>query len=162
MSASPMRLLDLQRWWLAALAALVLSAASPRALGLDAPLTAADPVLEAHLRSLAQELRCLVCQNQTLADSHAALADDLRAQMRAMLRAGASDDEVRSFLTSRYGDVVLYRPPLRATTVALWAGPAALLAAGVLVLGATLRRRTRLPEDCFEPDPEHIAHESIS
>jgi len=82
--------------------------------------------------------------------------------MRAMLRAGASDDEVRSFLTSRYGDVVLYRPPLRASTVALWAGPAALLVAGLLVLGATLRGRTHLPDHRFEPDPEHIAHESIS
>jgi len=151
----------LRRAALAVLAACALALASPRAHGLEAPLTAADPVLEAHLRSLASELRCLVCQNQTLADSHAALADDLRAQMRAMLRAGASDDEVRGFLTSRYGDVVLYRPPLRATTVALWCGPAALLAAGLIALGANLRRRTHLPEDRFEADPE-LAHESLS
>ena len=145
------------------LAPLVLSSAmalaSPPAHGLDAPLGAADPVLEAHVRRIAQELRCRPCDNQTLAESNAAIADNLRAQMRAMLRVGASDDDVRAFLTSRYGDVVLYRPPLRATTVALWWGPAALLAAGLAWLAVTLRRRTGLPDHRFEPDPEHASPE---
>jgi cytochrome c-type biogenesis protein CcmH len=116
----------------------------------------ADRGLEAHLRALASELRCLVCQNQTLADSHAALAEDLRAQMRAMLRTGASDDDIRAFLTSRYGDVVLYRPPLRAATAALRWGPALLVFAGLAWLVVTLRHRARLPGERFEPDPEHV------
>jgi len=151
------------RWrHLAALVALVLIAFGPRAAALEAPLNAADPVLESHLRQLAQELHCVPCGNQTLADSHAALADDLRAQMRAMLRAGASDDEVRGFLTSRYADAVIHRPPLRAASVALWAGLAALLAGALLVLGTARRRRASLPGDRFAPEPEHLAHESIS
>jgi cytochrome c-type biogenesis protein CcmH len=118
------------------------------ALGREAlPLDpTADPKVEARLEAIASELRCLVCQNQTLADSDATLAIDLRAQMRALLRAGADDAAVRAFVTARYGDVVLYRPPLRASTAALWFGPPVLLGLGMVALVVVLRRRQRNAE----------------
>jgi len=118
----------------------------------EAAPASADPALEARVMQIAAELRCLVCQNQTLADSHASLALDLREQMRTMLRDGADADQVRRFMTDRYGDFVLYRPPLKATTFALWFGPLALLIGGLGVLFVVLRRRSRLGAEHFEPD----------
>ena len=103
----------------------------------------ADPALEKRLTNLASELRCLVCQNQSLADSHADLAVDLRNQVREQMKAGKSDDEIRDWLTARYGDFVLYRPPLKPRTVLLWSGPFLLLLAGVVGLVFYLRRRER-------------------
>ncbi|HZP85530.1 MAG TPA: cytochrome c-type biogenesis protein [Burkholderiales bacterium] len=100
-----------------------------------------DPAVEQRLRNLANELRCLVCQNQSLADSHADLAIDLRNEVREQIKAGKSDAQIRVWLTERYGDFVLYRPPLKATTVLLWVGPAILLAAALIALVVTLRRR---------------------
>src|SRR5258706_7076450 len=88
-----------------------------------------DPVLEKRVRDVAHELRCLVCQNQTLADSNAELAVDLRNSIREQLERGASERDVLDFMVARYGDFVLYRPPLKASTIALWAGPFVLLAA---------------------------------
>jgi cytochrome c-type biogenesis protein CcmH len=111
-----------------------------------------SPEIEARLRRITAELRCLVCQNQTIADSHAGLAIDLKREVRAMLRQGASDQAVRDYMTQRYGDFVLYRPPLQPTTWLLWAGPALLLAAGATALVLSLRRRARLPPERFEPD----------
>ena len=105
-----------------------------------APL-AEDPVLEQRLMRLTQELRCLVCQNESLADSRADLAADLRNQMREQMRAGRSDEQIRAWLTERYGDFVLYRTPLKATTAVLWFGPAALLVAGLGGLLFYLNRR---------------------
>jgi cytochrome c-type biogenesis protein CcmH len=90
---------------------------------------------------LAEELRCLVCQNQSLADSHADLAVDLRQEVRSQIRAGKSDDEIRAWMTQRYGDFVLYRPPVKSTTVVLWAGPFALLLAALAGLMLYLRKR---------------------
>jgi cytochrome c-type biogenesis protein CcmH len=113
---------------------------------------AADPVLEARMLKITAELRCLVCQNQTVADSHADLADDLRRQVREMLAKGASDEEIIAFMTARYGDFVLYRPPVKPTTVLLWAGPAALMVGGLVALVVVLRRRSRLPPEAFEAD----------
>ena len=107
----------------------------------EAPPAAADPVLEKRVMALAEELRCLVCQNQTLADSNAPLAEDLRNQLREKIREGKSDAEVVDFLVERYGDFVLYRPPLKATTILLWFGPLLLLAAGFAVLLRRLLRR---------------------
>ena len=107
----------------------------------EAPPAAADPVLEKRVMALAEELRCLVCQNQTLAESNAPLAEDLRNQLRERMREGKSDREVVDFLVERYGDFVLYRPPLKATTVLLWFGPLLLLAAGFGVLLRRVRRR---------------------
>jgi cytochrome c-type biogenesis protein CcmH len=120
----------------------------------EAPAAAADPALEARVMAIAAELRCLVCQNQTIADSHAELATDLRNQVREMLRQGATQQQVVDYMTARYGDFVLYRPPVKGTTALLWYGPAALLVLAVAVLVVVLRRRSRLAADQFEPDPE--------
>ena len=97
--------------------------------------------LDKRVAALAEELRCLVCQNQTLAESHAPLAVDLRNQIREQLAKGASEDEVRQFMVARYGDFVLYKPPFKATTAALWLGPFALLALGLWVLRRVATRR---------------------
>lgn len=102
---------------------------------------AADPALEKRLNELSAELRCLVCQNQSLADSHADLAIDLKNQVRDMMRAGKSDEEIKAYLTQRYGDFVLYRPPVKGSTWLLWAGPFALLIAAVAGLVWLVRRR---------------------
>jgi cytochrome c-type biogenesis protein CcmH len=107
----------------------------------EAEPAAQDPALEQRVMRLTAELRCLVCQNQSLADSHADLAIDLRNQVRSQMKAGKSDAEIREFMVARYGDFVLYRPPLKPTTAFLWAGPFVLLAAGGLALGFYLRRR---------------------
>ena len=101
---------------------------------------AADPDLDKRVTGLAHELRCLVCQNQTIADSNAPLALDLRNQIREQLQAGKSEQDVIDFMVARYGDFVLYRPPLKATTVLLWIGPFLFL---VLGLGLLIRRVTR-------------------
>ncbi len=113
-----------------------------------------DPANEARLKHLAVELRCLVCQNQTLADSNAPLAEDLRREVREMIAKNMSDQEIIEFLTARYGDFVLYRPPLKGTTLILWFGPAVLLLGGLVTLYVVLRRRSRLSPDEFEPDPD--------
>ena len=113
---------------------------------------AADPALESRMVKITSELRCLVCQNQTIADSNASLAVDLRREARALLKQGKSDSEVVDYMTQRYGDFVLYRPPLRATTMLLWFGPALMLAIGAAVLVVVLRRRSRLAADAFEAD----------
>jgi cytochrome c-type biogenesis protein CcmH len=104
-----------------------------------------DPNLEKRVMALAEELRCLVCQNQTLADSHAALAVDLKNRIRELLREGKSEREVLDFMVQRYGDFVLYRPPLRTATALLWAGPFILFALGVGGWIAWLRKR-KAPE----------------
>lgn len=124
---------------------------APAAAREAAPATA-DPVLEAHVMRLATELRCLVCQNETIAASNADLAVDLRNQVRDMLRQGRSDAEIMQYMTDRYGDFVLYRPPVKSTTWVLWYGPAALLVGGVAALAVVLRRRSRMAADAFEPD----------
>jgi cytochrome c-type biogenesis protein CcmH len=100
-----------------------------------------DPAVEARLKDLAEELRCLVCQNQTIADSSAPLALDLRNQIRTQIGAGRSDGEIRAYMVERYGDFVLYRPPFKATTAVLWAAPFLLLLAGATTLAMVVRRR---------------------
>jgi cytochrome c-type biogenesis protein CcmH len=102
---------------------------------------AEDPALEKRVQALSSELRCLVCQNQTLADSNAPLAVDLRNQVREQLKAGASEREVRDWMVARYGDFVLYRPPFNAATALLWAGPFLLLIAGIALVLRVVRRR---------------------
>jgi len=109
------------------------------------PVFAQNPELDKRVAALAEELRCLVCQNQTLADSNAPLAVDLRNQIREQLAKGASERDVREFMVARYGDFVLYRPPLKASTIALWIGPFILLLAGAFLLVRQLARR-RVPE----------------
>lgn len=102
---------------------------------------AEDPEVEKRLQALSQELRCLVCQNETLADSRAGLAEDLRREIREQIKAGKSDKEIIAFLTARYGDFVLYRPRVTPTTYLLWFGPFVLLVAGLIFLYRQLKQR---------------------
>ena len=133
-------------------AALLLLLALPAYANEAAP-AAQDPALEQRVMRLTAELRCLVCQNQSLADSHADLAIDLKNQVRSQMQAGKTDAEIREFMVARYGDFILYKPPLKSTTALLWAGPFVLLAAGGLALGFYLRRRReRLTESELTPE----------
>lgn len=116
---------------------------------------AQDTALEARVMAIAEELRCLVCQNETIAASHADLAIDLRKQIRIKLTQGQSQRQILDFMVERYGDFVLYRPPLKASTVLLWAGPFALLAVAVLVLALNIRRRS-LADQPRALSPEEI------
>ena len=111
-----------------------------------------NPALEAQVMKISTELRCLVCQNQTIADSHADLAVDLRRQVREMLQNGQNEQQVIDYMTARYGDFVLYRPPFKALTALLWIGPAVMVVVGLGTLFVVLRRRSRLADDAFEPD----------
>lgn len=103
---------------------------------------AEDPVVEKRLLTISEELRCLVCQNESLAASRADLALDLRRELRVLIKAGKTDAEIKEFMVSRYGDFVLYRPPVKPTTWLLWAGPFGLMVAGVVALFVYLRRRS--------------------
>ena len=109
----------------------------------EAQPTLNDPVVAKREVELAKQLRCLVCQNETIADSRAGLAVDLRNKLREQMAAGKSDAEIIAFMTERYGDFVLYKPPLKATTVLLWAGPFLLLAFGLAIGWRVVRLRTR-------------------
>jgi len=141
----------MKRWLLALCLALPLGV--PLSAGAkEAAPVADDPVLEARVMRISAELRCLVCQNQTIADSHADLAQDLRGQVREMLKKGQSEAQILDYMTQRYGDFVLYRPPVKSTTALLWVGPALLMLGGLVVLAVVLRRRSKLPDDQFEPD----------
>lgn len=115
--------------------------------------------LDERVNQLASELRCLVCQNQTVADSHAPLAVQLKQEVRRQLVAGASADDVRNFMVQRYGDFVLYRPPVNAGTVALWVGPAVILLSGLVGLAMALRKRRflvdGLQDDSDDGDDNH-------
>ena len=114
------------------------------ALWLAATPAFAGDALEARLKGLESQLRCLVCQNQTLAESEAPLAADLRHEVRELAQAGKSDDDIRSYLVARYGDFVLYKPPVKPVTYLLWFGPFLLLAGGLVVWVVVLRRRAHL------------------
>ena len=107
----------------------------------DALPMAEDPQVEARLVVIAEELRCLVCQNESLASSHAELADDLRREVRELIRQGKTDQEVKDFLVARYGDFVLYRPEVKPLTWVLWFGPFVLLLVAAVFLGVYLRQR---------------------
>ena len=107
----------------------------------QSPITASnDPALEARVKALSSELRCLVCQNQTVEDSSAPVARDMKDQVRTQLAAGKSEAEIKLYMTERFGDFVLYKPPLKATTIVLWAGPFIALAFAGLLLVRRLRR----------------------
>jgi len=130
---------------IAGVAAVALVAPSSRAA--DAIPTEKDPVKSARAVKLTEELRCLVCQNQTIADSNAELAVDLRRQVREQVDAGKTDREIIDYMVGRYGDFVLYRPPVKGTTLLLWGGPALLLLIGVGVIFVVLRGRQRMPDE---------------
>ncbi len=130
---------------LAAILLTVLAAVGGPADANEAVPTAQDPVAAKRSVELARKLRCLVCQNQSIAESNAALAVDLRRQIDEQIAAGKTDPEIVAFMTDRYGDFVLYQPPLKATTVLLWAGPGLLLLLAVLVLRRALRQQAETP-----------------
>src|SRR5215211_1978542 len=121
-----------------------------------------DPVIEQRLARLSHELRCLQCQNQTLADSPAGLATDLRNEIRAQMKAGKSDDEILAFLTQRYGDFILYKPRVTYTTYLLWFGPFVLLLGGLYVLFVYIKpRRDMVPEQPLSADERRRAEELL-
>ncbi len=105
-----------------------------------------DPEIEARLKHLSNELRCLVCQNTTLADSDAPLAQDLRNEVRKLMEQGKTDEEVVAYLVARYGDFVTFRPPVNASTALLWFGPFAMLIIGLITLVVVLKKRAKLLE----------------
>lgn len=117
------------------------------ALALFSLAARADENENQRVRHLAEKLRCLVCQNQSLADSNAELAEDLRKEVRAQVKAGKTDEQIVGYLVERYGDFVLYEPPFKTATALLWIGPFVLLAVGAATLVAILRRRRSAPEE---------------
>jgi cytochrome c-type biogenesis protein CcmH len=122
---------------------------------------AEDPQIEQRMKALTEQLRCLVCQNETLADSRADLAEDLRKEIREQMQAGKSDQEIIAFLTQRYGDFVLYKPPVKKTTYLLWFGPFALLFGGTAVLFRYLKQRRELITDQPLTDAERKQAEEL-
>ena len=121
-----------------------------------------DPQIEQRMKNLTEQLRCLVCQNETLADSRADLAEDLRKQIREQMKAGKSDPEIIAFLTDRYGDFVLYKPPVKATTYLLWFGPFVFLGGGTIVLYRFVKRRRELiHEEPLTADERKQAEEIV-
>jgi len=142
--AHPRAIGQTQSWRLRcrrAAAALALGLALAGAGAVEAPEVGDNPTAERHMLQLAAELRCLQCQNQTLADSNAPLAVDLRQEIRELIAKGQSDQQIKEYLGARYGDFVFYRPPVQGNTLLLWFGPAVLLLGGLLALYITLRRR---------------------
>lgn len=133
----------MKRWWLTLLC-----------LVIALPSWADNGAAEKRMLDIAGELRCLVCQNESIAASRADLAVDLRQQIREQIQAGKSDAEIRTYMVDRYGDFVLYRTPLKATTLLLWFGPMLLLVFGLLVLATTLRRRKSSVADASLSDDE--------
>ena len=109
----------------------------------EAPLLAKDPELEERVKAISLELRCLVCQNQTIADSNAGLAVDLKNQVRDMLRQGMDERQIKEFMVERYGDFVLYDPPIKGTTMVLWAGPLLMLFIAFWFAVKVVRRRSK-------------------
>ena len=148
----------MSRWLVSLLLCMLACSAAAK----DAAPASADPAIEARMLRIASELRCLVCQNQTIADSHADLAVDLREQVRSMLRRGDSDAQILQYMTERYGDFVLYRPPVKGTTWLLWFGPGILLLGGIATLFFVLRRRQRLGDERFEADDIDDAEEGAT
>lgn len=122
----------------------MLTSLSLFAIAKEATPSSSDPVLEDRVMRLSKELRCLVCQNETLADSRADLAEDLRNQIREQMKAGKTDKQIVSYLTERYGKFILYNPPIDPTTYFLWFGPFVLLIAGLFVLFRYLKQRREL------------------
>ena len=122
-----------------------------------------DPQIEARMKTLTEQLRCLVCQNETLADSRAELAEDLRKEIRAQIRAGKSDKEIITFLTDRYGQFILYRPRVTPLTYLLWFGPFVLLLAGLLVLFRYIKqRRDQITEQPLTAEDRRRAEEMLA
>jgi cytochrome c-type biogenesis protein CcmH len=147
----------MSRLLVAVLFALLAGAAAAK----DAVPTLTDPLSAKREVELAAQLRCLVCQNQSIADSNAGLAEDLRNQLREQIAAGKTDAQIVEYMTARYGDFVLYKPPLKPATVLLWVGPALLLGAGLLVAARMVRApRRRAAEGGLSPQ-DHARAERL-
>lgn len=131
-------------WFFQSMVLVLLLLSSALAWSLEAQPLAEDPVVEARLVDIAQELRCLVCQNESLASSRAELAEDLRREVRGLIRKGNTDQEIKDFLVSRYGDFVLYRPQVKPLTWGLWFGPAIALLGGLWFLMGHIKQRAKL------------------
>ncbi len=125
------------------LLALAIAVAVNVATAKDAVPLADDPVTEQRLIAISEEMRCLVCQNESLAGSRSDLANDLRAEIRILIKEGKTDEQIRNFMVDRYGDFVLYRPPVKPITWLLWIGPFIILLAGIIGLMVYLRRRNQ-------------------
>jgi cytochrome c-type biogenesis protein CcmH len=145
----------------AAMLAWCAALASP-AYAADAVPTEQDRGTQSRATEIAEQLRCLVCQNQTIADSNADLAVDLRRQVREQIAAGRTDREIIDFMTARYGDFVLYRPPFRATTALLWGGPALLLAIGAFMLARLIRERRAAEPPPLTPEERARANRLLT
>jgi cytochrome c-type biogenesis protein CcmH len=137
---------------------LVTAMVTPSWAAVAQPL-AEDPVVEQRLIAISEEMRCLVCQNESLAGSRADLAQDLRRELRNLIKQGKTDAEIRDFMVSRYGDFVLYRPPFKPSTYLLWLGPVTMLAIGLAMLIGFLRRRKA---DARAPDDDALTPEELS
>lgn len=152
----------MKRFIVAILMTLALAGAY-RAQVTQPPAVTDDPVVEARLKHLSKELRCLVCQNETLADSQAGLAEDLRREIREQIRAGKSDEEIMNFLTQRYGQFILYRPEVTPTTYLLWFGPFVLLLIGMFALFRYIRqRRDTIPDKPLTAEERRRATELLT
>ena len=132
------------------------------ALAREAAPLAEDPKIEARLIAIAEELRCLVCQNESLIASRADLAMDLKRQVREQIKAGKSDQQIRDYMVERYGDFVLYRPPVKSTTLVLWVGPFALLIAGLCMVWIFVRRRHTAQGAPLSAEQEARANELLA
>jgi len=134
------------------LAGLLLAALTLPAWAVDTQVAFEDPKQQARYEVLTQELRCPMCQNNSIADSNAGIAADLRAELRGLIAAGKSDDEIRAFMTARYGDFVLYKPPVTPRTYLLWASPVLLLVGALSIAAIVIVGRSRRP---FDPDADN-------
>jgi cytochrome c-type biogenesis protein CcmH len=135
---------------------------SPQGISAKEAQPAEDPQIAQRMKNLTQQLRCLVCQNETLADSQADLAEDLRREIREQMKAGKTDQEILAYLTQRYGDFVLYKPPVKATTYLLWFGPFLLLLTGMMLLFQYVRRRKELiPDEPLTSDERKQAEQLL-
>ncbi|MBU3612100.1 cytochrome c-type biogenesis protein CcmH [Polynucleobacter sp. MG-27-Goln-C1] len=133
----------LKKFLLLIVSTIVLACATNATFAKDAAPLADDPITEQRLIAISEEMRCLVCQNESLAGSRSDLANDLRREIRVLIAEGKTDEQIRNFMVERYGDFVLYRPPVKPITWLLWIGPFVILLAGIIGLMVYLRRRNQ-------------------
>lgn len=136
----------------ACLVAMILLLVAPLSQAIDTAPAFSDPVQQTRYERLARELRCLQCRSETIADSNASLAEDLRRQLRELIAAGKSDEEIKTYMTDRYGDYVLYRPPVKSNTWLLWAAPVLLVLIGIIAAFIVISRKSKLPDDDLPAD----------
>ena len=134
------------------LMAMILLLVAPLSQAIDTEPAFSDPAQQTRYERLARELRCLQCRSETIADSNASLAEDLRRQLRELIAAGRSDDEIKTYMTDRYGDYVLYRPPVKSNTWLLWAAPVLLVLIGLIAAVVVIKRKSTLPDDDLPAD----------